>query len=73
MFAAVQERFWFCMAPANLRSPVSAAALMRFAQKYAARKPVSADIPFKEKTPATSEEMCELEAVHQVQPASHPA
>ena len=62
-----QERFWFCMAPANLRNPVASAALMRFAQKYAARKPVGADIHFSQKTPTTSEEMCEMEAVHQVQ------
>lgn len=65
--SCVQERFWFCMAPANLRNPVASAALMRFAQKYAARKPVGADIHFSQKTPATSEEMCEMEAVHQVQ------
>lgn len=64
--ADAQERFWFCMAPANLRNPVSSAALMRFAKKYAAREPVGADVPFKEKTPMTSEELCELEAVHQV-------
>ncbi len=69
MSAAVQERFWFCMAPANLRNPVAAAALMRFAKKYAAREPASADVPFKEKMPTTSEELCELEAVHQVQHA----
>ena len=55
------------MAPANLRNPVASAALMRFAQKYAARKPVGADIHFSQKTPTTSEEMCEMEAVHQVQ------
>lgn len=55
------------MAPANLRNPVASAALMRFAQKYAARKPVGVDIHFSQKTPTTSEEMCEMEAVHQVQ------
>ena len=46
---------------------MSAAALKRFAQKYAAREPVGADIHFSQKTPTTSEEMCEMEAVHQVQ------
>ena len=61
-----QERFWFCMAPANLRSPASAAALMLYAKKYAARQPVSADISFREKMPTTPEELCELEAAHQV-------
>ena len=61
-----QERFWFCMAPANLRSPSSAAALMHYAKKYAARQPVSADITFREKMPTTPEELCELEAAHQV-------
>ena len=62
----MQERYWFCIAPANLRNAVSSAALMRFAKKYVAREPVEADISFEEKIPATSEEMCELEAVHQV-------
>ncbi len=62
----MQERFWFCMAPANLRSPASAAALMLYAKKYAARQPVSADISFREKMPTTPEELCELEAAHQV-------
>ena len=46
---------------------MSAAALKRFAQKYAAREPVGADIQFSKETPTTSEEMCEMEAVHQVQ------
>ena len=54
------------MAPANLRSPASAAALMLYAKKYAARQPVSADISFREKMPTTPEELCELEAAHQV-------
>ena len=54
------------MAPANLRSPASAAALMLYAKKYAARQPVSADISFREKMPITPEELCELEAAHQV-------
>ena len=61
-----QERFCLCMAPANLRSPASAAALMLYAKKYAARQPVSADITYREKMPTTPEELCELEAVHQV-------
>lgn len=61
-----QERFWFCMAPANLRNPVSAAALLRFASKYAAKQAVPADVPWKDQVPQTSEELCELEAAHQV-------
>jgi hypothetical protein len=54
------------MAPANLRNPVSAAALLRFAQKYAAKQIVPVDVPWKDRVPKTSEELCELEAAHQV-------
>ena len=64
--APPQERYWFCMAPANLRNPVSAAALARFATRYAARQPVAADVAFRERPPATSDELCDLEAAHQV-------
>ena len=61
-----QERFWFCMAPCNLRSPVGAAALLRFAERYAARQPVPADVQFRDGVPRTSDELCDLEAAHQV-------
>ncbi|BDA46196.1 ATP-dependent RNA helicase SUPV3L1, mitochondrial [Coccomyxa sp. Obi] len=63
---SLQERFWFCMAPANLRNPVLSAALLRFAQKYAAKETVAADISWKDRIPQTSEDLCELEAAHQV-------
>ena len=45
---ALKERFWFCMAPANLRSPVSAAALMRIAKMSAAPGTHGHDVPFEE-------------------------
>ncbi len=54
------------MAPANLRNPVLSASLLRFAQKYAAKETVAADISWKDRVPQTSEELCELEAAHQV-------
>ena len=54
------------MAPANLRNPVLATALLRFAQKYSAKETVAADISWKDRVPQTSEDLCELEAAHQV-------
>ncbi len=54
------------MAPANLRNPVAAAALLRFAQKYAAKQQVPVDVPWKDRVPQTSQELCDLEAAHQV-------
>jgi hypothetical protein len=62
----VQERFWFCMAPCNLRNPAGSAALLRFAERYAARQPVSAEVAFRARVPATSDELHDLEAAHQV-------
>ncbi len=73
MLCYPQERYWFCMAPANLRNPVAAAALARFAARYAARQPVTADVAFRERPPLTSDELCDLEAAHQVRcsPLAH--
>lgn len=62
----LQERFWFCMSPCNLRNPVLAAALLRFAEKFAAKEPVQPSVPWKDAVPQTSDELCDLEAAHQV-------
>ena len=68
---AKQERFWFCMAPANLRNPRIAAALLQFATRYAARQMVALDVAMPTSTPSSADGLMEMEATHQVRLSVH--
>ena len=54
------------MAPANMRDPRIAAALLQFATCYASRQVVSLDIAISSKVPKTADGLMEMEATHQV-------
>lgn len=59
-------RFDFCMAPANIRDPRMAAALLHFAARYAHGLPATLDIALPDTPPSTAEELRHVEATHQV-------
>ena len=61
-----QERYWFCNAPASLRDPRNAAALLHFAMRYAAKEPVALHVAVPEDKPTTAEELQHMENLHQV-------
>lgn len=62
----MQEKYWFCMAPVNLREPRQSAALLHFASRYAARLPVTLEIAVPTELPRTPDELQKLEQLHQV-------
>jgi len=64
----VQERYWFCTAPANLHDTDSAAELLRFANSFAARQPVLLDVSRagSVRVPGTAEQLRTLETRHNV-------
>ena len=64
----VQERYWFCTAPANLHDTDSAAELLRFASSFAARQPVLLDVSRagSVRVPNTAEQLRTLETRHNV-------
>lgn len=54
------------MAPANIRDPRMAAALLHFAARYAHGLPAGLDIALPNTPPSTAEELRHIEATHQV-------
>lgn len=64
----VQERYWFCTAPATLHDTDSAAELLRFASSFAARQPVLLDVSRagSVRVPNTAEQLRTLETRHNV-------
>ena len=54
------------MAPANMRDPRIAAALLHFATRYAARETVSLDMTHPTRAPKSPDGLMEMEASHQV-------
>ncbi|KAK9815173.1 hypothetical protein WJX73_009704 [Symbiochloris irregularis] len=63
---SLQDRFLFCMAPANLRDPRVASALLHFATRYAAREAVTLDMHAPMAAPKSSDGLMEMELTHQV-------
>ena len=67
-----QERWWFALAPANMRSPKAVAALVHFAAQYAARKVVTLDVLVPKFSPRNADELFVLEDAHSVRAACVP-
>ncbi|KAL0044525.1 hypothetical protein WJX82_011160 [Trebouxia sp. C0006] len=63
---SLEDRFDFCMAPANIRDSRMAAALLHFAARYSNGMPATLDIALPDQVPATAEELRHIEATHQV-------
>ena len=57
------------MAPANLRNPSIAAALLQFATRYAAKQPVAVDVAIPASVPNSAEGLMDTEATHQASPS----
>ena len=64
----VQERYWFCTAPANLHDTDTLAELLRFANSFAARQPVLLDMSRagSVSVPKNAEQLRTLETHHNV-------
>ncbi|KAL0019761.1 hypothetical protein WJX79_003104 [Trebouxia sp. C0005] len=63
---SLEDRFDFCMAPAQIRDSRMAAALLHFAARYSSGMPATLDIALPDQVPTTAEELRQIEATHQV-------
>lgn len=63
---SLETRYRFCMAPVNNRDPRALAALLNFAAKYAAKKPVVYSVPVPERAPRSADELKHMESSYQV-------
>ncbi|DBA92452.1 TPA: hypothetical protein ACH3X1_002686 [Trebouxia sp. C0004] len=63
---SLEDRFDFCMAPAQIRDSRMAAALLHFAARYSNGMPATLDIALPDQVPVTAEELRQIEATHQV-------
>ena len=61
----MKERYDFAMAPANMRDPRIAAALLQFAARYAAGGVVDCVLALPRRDPQNVDELRHMEAAHQ--------